>query len=168
MPFRTQCIGAHKYCEQLVGSFTWLPFLFLFLIILVGVGNSVTFHNVTKNGSGMLLSYTHPLFFPAQVLPMGSPREGISMQWRKILFRGAALDELSKTKVLLQSSTSLPLCFHWLHAVPHPLTALPRQRVCLYSRVCLWGALILQRIMQIVIELELPSTLSDSGKDIPC
>lgn len=164
-------LHAHKHCEQLVGDFAWLPFWFLFLIILVGVGNSVTFNNVVKNGNGVLLSYTHALSFLAQVLPMGSPREGISVQWRKGLFHGAWC------------------CFGWIikdnsaFTVQYlPSSLFPLASFCSASPYCSFQAEGLSVQPSVLVGSfssskdyansnwinELLSTLSDAGKDIPC
>lgn len=74
-----------------------------------------------------------------------------------------------KTAVLLQSNTFFPLGFHWLRSVSHPVTVLPGRRVHLCGWVCLFGSFSSSKDYANSNWIkELLSTLSDSGKGIPC
>lgn len=165
--------GARKYCEHLVGSFTWLPFPFLPLIILVRVGNSVTFNNVTKKIA--VAGTFHAAELRAGVHPGSGAAHGIS--------QSRQLDAIEESPILWCCSGLI----NYLGKANSAFTVLlsswfPPASLCFASRCCpSWAQ---GPSVQLSVcagnfssskdyansnwITELLSTLSDPGRAIPC
>lgn len=168
MPFSVQYSGACEWCEELVGRFTWLPFPFLFFINRVRVGNSVTFNGATKNCRWRVRSVWLSSVPPSFLAPAlrWDQREQVPGRDGGKWSRSGLIHYLDKfnsafaIKYLLSSWFPLALfCFtshHWAEDLSVQLSVL-------VGSFCSSKDYANSNWIK-----ELLSTLSDSGKDIPC